>query len=57
MRDLRRLNFAQAAPNCPRDLGGVTDMLFVPGQLDTTYRRRWAERLGITQRLAQAPAV
>jgi hypothetical protein len=35
----------------PRDLGDVSDVLFMQGQLDVRYMRRWAGRLGIADEL------
>jgi hypothetical protein len=40
--------------NRPRDLGDVSDVLFVQGQLDEGYMRHWASRLAITDRLENA---
>jgi hypothetical protein len=35
----------------PRDLGDVGDILFMQGQLDEDYMRRWAKELKISERL------
>jgi hypothetical protein len=35
----------------PRDLGDIDDVRFMHGELDATYMRRWAERLGIVDEL------
>jgi hypothetical protein len=40
----------------PRDLGDVADVLFIQGQLDETYMRRWARELGVSDRLEKALA-
>ncbi|MCR9295590.1 MAG: nucleotidyl transferase AbiEii/AbiGii toxin family protein [bacterium] len=40
--------------NRPRDLGDVSDILFVQGELDTKYMYRWADALGIAERLTTA---
>ncbi|MCG8450052.1 MAG: hypothetical protein MI725_10805 [Pirellulales bacterium] len=37
-----------------RDLGDVQDILFMQGQLDETYLRRWAETLGVVDALQKA---
>lgn len=39
--------------NRPRDLGDVADVLFVQGDLDSSYMVHWANELGISQRFAQ----
>lgn len=36
-----------------RGLGDVMDILFMQGQLDEAYLRRWAERLGVFDKLEQ----
>jgi hypothetical protein len=38
----------------PRDRADVADLLLVAGSLDETYLRRWAERLGVLERLEKA---
>ena len=38
----------------PRDLGDVTDVLFMQGELDKGYMRRWADELGVRQKLDDA---
>ncbi len=38
----------------PRDYGDIADILFVQGQLDEAYLRRWAAALGVTDRLEEA---
>lgn len=38
----------------PKDLVDVGDILFIQGQLDEDYLRRWARELGITDPLEQA---
>jgi hypothetical protein len=35
----------------PRDLGDVADVLFMQGQLDVEYMRRWAVKLGVIEEL------
>jgi hypothetical protein len=40
--------------NRPRDRADVADLLLVTGPMDETYLRRWAERLGISDRLEEA---
>lgn len=35
----------------PRDLADVGDILFTQGTLDEAYLRKWAEELGIRERL------
>ncbi len=35
----------------PRDLGDVTDVLFMQGQIDLQYMRRWADVLGVAAEL------
>jgi predicted nucleotidyltransferase len=40
----------------PRDLGDVSDILFIQGPLDEAYVRRWAPELGIGQSLERALA-
>ena len=37
----------------PRDLSDAGDILFVQGQLDQAYLKRWAAQLGIDDRLRQ----
>lgn len=37
----------------PRDLGDIGDILFVQGQLDENYLRRWATDLGVAESLEQ----
>jgi Nucleotidyltransferase of unknown function (DUF6036) len=37
--------------NRPRDIGDVQDILFIQGQLDESYMKRWAVELGIADRL------
>jgi len=36
----------------PRDLADVHDVLFIQGQLDVGYMRKWSETLGVADRLA-----
>jgi hypothetical protein len=38
----------------PRDIGDVTDVLFMQGQMDVEYMRRWAVELGIEIDLERA---
>jgi hypothetical protein len=38
----------------PRDLADVGDVLFMQGQLDETYLRRWAASLGVAAGLEEA---
>jgi predicted nucleotidyltransferase len=38
----------------PRDYGDIADILFVQGELDEKYLRRWATELGVTDRLERA---
>jgi len=40
--------------NRPRDRSDVADLLLVGGAIDMEYVRTWAERLGVTARLAEA---
>jgi hypothetical protein len=40
----------------PRDLGDVTDVLFMQGKLDTKYMRHWADDLGVTEELERSLA-
>ena len=40
--------------NRPRDIGDVADILFVQGELDQEYMRKWARPLGIESQLEQA---
>ena len=40
----------------PRDLADVGDVLFMQGQLDESYLRRWAAALGVAARLQEALA-
>jgi hypothetical protein len=40
----------------PRDLADVADVLFMQGQLDEAYLRRWADELGVRTALEQALA-
>jgi predicted nucleotidyltransferase len=40
--------------NRPRDLADVGDVIFMQGQLDTNYMRRWAGRLDVADRLEMA---
>lgn len=40
----------------PRDIGDIQDILLTQGQLDESYMRHWAHRLGVTQRLEKALA-
>lgn len=40
----------------PRDLGDVADVLFMQGELDVEYMRRWAEKLGVSAGLEQSLA-
>jgi hypothetical protein len=40
--------------NRPRDLGDVADILFVQGELDEEYMRKWSIPLGIESQLTQA---
>lgn len=40
--------------NRPRDQGDIADVLFVQGQLDEEYLKRWASALEITDRLTAA---
>ncbi|XZE20380.1 DUF6036 family nucleotidyltransferase [Pirellulaceae bacterium SH449] len=35
----------------PRDLGDISDIIFVQGELDEKYMRHWASKLGIEERL------
>lgn len=35
----------------PRDLIDVADLFFIQGPMDVVYMRRWARRLGVTDRL------
>lgn len=35
-------------------MGDVGDVLFMPGQLDIEYMRRWAKELGIADDLERA---
>ncbi len=37
----------------PRDLADIGDVLFTQGQLDEVYLRKWAEELGVLERLEQ----
>ena len=37
-----------------RDRSDIADLLLVSGRLDGAYLRRWAEHLGVTQRLDEA---
>lgn len=38
----------------PRDMGDVSDVLFMQGQLDIAYMRRWADQFGVTVELDRA---
>jgi len=38
----------------PRDRADIADLLLVTGPLDETYLRKWAERLGVSERLEEA---
>jgi hypothetical protein len=38
----------------PRDLVDVQDILFIQGQLDEAYLRRWAAAVGVTEPLEEA---
>jgi len=38
----------------PRDLADVYDLLFLPGELDVSYMRNWADELGVSDKLVQA---
>jgi hypothetical protein len=38
----------------PRDLGDVTDVLFMQGNLDVEYMQRWAHELGVAAELEKA---
>ena len=38
----------------PRDLIDVQDVLFMQGQLDEAYLRRWAKPLGVAEKLEEA---
>jgi hypothetical protein len=38
----------------PRDLLDIKDILFMQGQLDEGYMRRWAAPLGVSEQLEQA---
>ncbi len=40
----------------PRDLLDTKDILFMQGQLDEGYMRRWAVPLGVSEQLEQALA-
>ena len=40
----------------PRDLLDIKDILFMQGQLDEGYMRRWAAPLGVSEQLEQALA-
>ncbi len=40
--------------NRPRDHGDIADVLFVQGQMDEAYLRKWASALQITDRLTAA---
>ena len=40
--------------NRPRDQGDIADVLFVQGQMDEVYLKRWANALEITDRLSAA---
>jgi hypothetical protein len=40
----------------PRDIADIGDILFTQGQLDNTYMRSWANKLGIGEHLEQALA-
>lgn len=40
--------------NRPRDFADILDVRFMQSDLDETYMRRWAEQLGITDRLERA---
>lgn len=42
------------AANRPRDRADIADLLLVTGPLEETYLRKWAERLGILDRLEEA---
>lgn len=37
--------------NRPRDIGDVGDVFFMQGQMDFAYLRRWADALGVRERL------
>ena len=36
-----------------RDLGDITDILFMQGRLDEQYMRHWAKELGVAEKLEQ----
>ena len=38
----------------PRDVGDIQDVLMAQGQLDEEYLKVWAQRLGVSDRLAEA---
>jgi hypothetical protein len=40
--------------NRPKDRVDVADILFIQGDLDVTYMRRWAERMGVANELEAA---
>jgi hypothetical protein len=37
--------------NRPRDIADIGDVFFMQGQLDVTYMKKWAQRLGVADRL------
>jgi hypothetical protein len=40
--------------NRPRDHADVADLLLVAGPMDEVYLRKWADRLGVLNRLEEA---
>lgn len=40
----------------PRDRGDIADVLFIQGQLDESYMRRWAPELGVEKQLEEVLA-
>jgi hypothetical protein len=46
-----RLRLPYAITGRPRDLLDIEDVLFMQGQLDETYMRRWAGPLGVADQL------
>ncbi len=45
------LVFLKLLAGRPRDLGDVTDVLFMQGHLDLQYMRRWAADFGVSDEL------
>jgi len=39
--------------NRPRDIGDITDILFVQGELDEAYMQKWSGPLGVEAQLAK----